>query len=75
MTGDVPGADQIFSKLMEAVRGAKEPAAEFRLANWEFLTGRRKEGLARLEKFAAGAEGTPHRDLGSIARISGGLCL
>ncbi len=67
MTGDVVGADRLFSKAIEAVRAAKEPAAEFRLANWEFLTGRRKEGLARLETFAAATGNSPLRDLGSIA--------
>ncbi|MSV30601.1 MAG: tetratricopeptide repeat protein [Bryobacterales bacterium] len=67
MTGDVMGADQIFSRLMDAARAANDPAAELRLGSWEFDTGRRDKGLARLENFAVAAERSSQRDLSSIA--------
>ncbi len=67
MTGDIVGADQIFSRLMEASRAAKDPAAELRLGTWEFDTGRRDKGLSRLENFAVAAERSSQRDLSSIS--------
>jgi tetratricopeptide (TPR) repeat protein/TolB-like protein len=52
MTGDVGGADSIFNQYLDARRQAKDPSVEFRRAEWEFLSGRRKQAIARMEAFA-----------------------
>jgi Flp pilus assembly protein TadD len=48
MLGDRAGAD---------ARLAKSGAADYQMAQWNFLTGRRKEGLDQMEKLASESEG------------------
>jgi TolB-like protein len=45
MTGDLAGAGALFAKYMQARPDALAP---YRQAQWEYLTGRRREGMARL---------------------------
>ncbi len=52
MTGEVAGADVVFNQYLDARRQAKDPLTEFRRAEWEFLSGRRKQAIARMEAFA-----------------------
>lgn len=52
MTGDVAGADGVFNQYLDARRQAKDPLAEFRRAEWEFLSGRRRQAIVRMEAFA-----------------------
>lgn len=52
MTGDLQGADALLAKhLGSAANG------QFQLAQWEFLTGRGKAGMDRMEKLAQGSNG------------------
>ncbi len=53
MTGDLPGADGLFQKYLSAspsAQPAQRELAVFQQAQWEFLTGRRKAGMQRLEQ-------------------------
>lgn len=50
MTGDLSGADQIFGRF------AKGPSV-YQRAQWEFLTGRRKSALAKIQAEAAQSHG------------------
>jgi tetratricopeptide (TPR) repeat protein len=59
MTGDLSGANALFAKGASA----NDPAAELRLASWEFVSGRRAAGLQRIERFAA----VSRSELASIA--------
>ena len=52
MTGDVGGADGIFNQYLDTRRQVKDPLADFRRAEWEFLSGRRRQAIARMEAFA-----------------------
>jgi tetratricopeptide (TPR) repeat protein len=54
MTGDIAGADGIFNQYLEARHKAGDAIVEYRRAEWEFLSGRRKQAIARLEAFARG---------------------
>lgn len=57
MTGDVGGADGIFRKYLELTPLAQRKAVVFEQAQWEFLTGRRKSGMARVEQMIPTTEG------------------
>ena len=50
MTGDLAGADQIFGRFV------KGPSV-YQRAQWEFLTGRRKSALAKIQAEAAKIQG------------------
>jgi tetratricopeptide (TPR) repeat protein len=50
MVGDLAGADGIFQKYLALAQPSQRQAAGFDQAQWEFLTGRRKSGMARLER-------------------------
>jgi tetratricopeptide (TPR) repeat protein len=51
--GDTAAATQSFERFLELRRKAGDPMTEFRAAQWEYLTGRRKQGIMRLEQAAA----------------------
>jgi tetratricopeptide (TPR) repeat protein len=57
MTGDLSGADGLFDKSL-----AQQPQRDLERAQWEFLTGRRKQAMARVEKLA-----TAPGDAGAVA--------
>jgi tetratricopeptide (TPR) repeat protein len=50
MAGDLAGADASFQKYLALIQPAQRRAAGFELAQWEFLTGRRKSAMDRLEQ-------------------------
>ena len=52
MTGDISGADAVFNRYLDPRRNAGDPVAEYRRAEWEFLSGRRRQAIARLDAFA-----------------------
>ena len=55
MTGDLQGADALFLKHLGPAVSAHKGAG-YQMAQWEFLTGRRRAGMARMEKLAPGVE-------------------
>jgi tetratricopeptide (TPR) repeat protein len=73
MTGDVAGADTISQQYAKAREARHDPLAESYQAEWEWLSGRRKTGYARLAAFARGAEKGPLRD--ASARAYGELAI
>jgi Flp pilus assembly protein TadD len=54
MTGDVGSADALFAKYIGPVKGG---GAAYQMAQWEFLTGRRKAGIAAMEKLVGALDG------------------
>ncbi|HLN04405.1 MAG TPA: hypothetical protein VK335_34270 [Bryobacteraceae bacterium] len=48
-TGDISGADTLFNQYLEARRN--DPLPQLRRAEWEFVTGRRKRAVERLEAY------------------------
>jgi tetratricopeptide (TPR) repeat protein len=53
MLRDMPAAGALFEKYAAARRLAGDPALEFTRAQWEYLSGKRREAIARLEPLAA----------------------
>jgi tetratricopeptide (TPR) repeat protein len=63
MTGDLREADELFAKhLGPNVRGGGA-GVDYRMAQWEYLTGRPKAGMTRMEKVAQ----EPSGDLQALA--------
>jgi len=54
MTGDIGGADTVFNQYLDSRRSARDPLTEYRRAEWEFLSGRRRQAIARLDAFPGG---------------------
>ena len=54
-TGDLRGADTLFNQYLDTRRKANDPVTELRRAEWEFLTGRRKQAVERLEAYSHNA--------------------
>ena len=67
MSGDVAGADTLFQQYIQAREAAKDPVAEYRQAEWSWISGRRKSACQRIEAFARGAENGPLREIASRA--------
>ena len=67
MSGDVAGADTLFQQYIQAREAAKDPVAEYRQAEWSWISGRRKSACQRIEAFARGAESGPLREIASRA--------
>jgi Flp pilus assembly protein TadD len=63
MRGDVAGADQLATRYFEARAAVKDPALEYRRAEWLWLSGRHPEAMARLRAFVDEAAGGPLREL------------
>jgi Flp pilus assembly protein TadD len=57
MTGDLAGADALFAKFLGLAQPAQRATASYQQAQWEFLTGRRKAGMARVEQILAALQG------------------
>jgi hypothetical protein len=55
MTGDLSGANQIFSRYRAERDKVKDSAVPFRSATWQFLTGDQRGGLAAMHQAADGA--------------------
>jgi cytochrome c-type biogenesis protein CcmH/NrfG len=67
MSGDIPGSDALFKQFTDARTAAKDPLADFRKAQWAWITGRRKEGFDRMAAFARNAEQSSARQEASQA--------
>jgi Flp pilus assembly protein TadD len=52
MAGDLQGADALFLKHLGPAATRRSTGGDFQMAQWEFLTGRRKTAMARMEKLA-----------------------
>ena len=58
MMGDLEGADALFTKRLQLsmggqkAMGAQGAGADYQMAQWEVLTGRRAAGITRMEKLA-----------------------
>ena len=65
MSGDISGADTLFKQFAD-VR-AKDPLADFRKAQWAWITGRRKQGFEQMAAFARSAEQSSARQAASQA--------
>jgi tetratricopeptide (TPR) repeat protein len=63
MIGNLREADASFLKHLGSAASNAKGGAGYQLAQWEFLTGRRKAGMARMEKLAPALTG----DLQSLA--------
>jgi tetratricopeptide (TPR) repeat protein len=57
MTGDVPQADQMFTRYLDML--SNDPLRGIRKANWDYFAGRRKQAIEDLKKIAATSPGTP----------------
>jgi hypothetical protein len=55
MQGDPKAADGAFAEFLQARKNAGDSLVEYRQAQWEYLTGRRSEAFARLDRFASSA--------------------
>lgn len=74
MSGDRQAAETSWQKYLEFRRSAGDPLVEYRQAEWEFLTGRRKAAIARLERVAEGPAASLARSQLSIwSLVSGDL--
>jgi tetratricopeptide (TPR) repeat protein len=52
MLGDLPAADAIYQRYLALLQHSQGALAGYQQAQWDFLTGRRKAAIARLEKLA-----------------------
>src|SRR5581483_5204601 len=57
MTGDVAGADAIAQQYFDARTAAKDPMVDYRKAQWQWFSGRRKAACQQMEKLAADPNG------------------
>lgn len=63
MMGDLNGADALFAKHFGQGAPGRNRGADYQMAQWAFLTGRRNAGMSRMENLAAETSG----DLQSLA--------
>lgn len=52
-SGDIAGANRVFDAFLNERKQNRDGLAEFRRAEWLWVTGRRREGVTALENFAA----------------------
>src|SRR5208282_396625 len=50
-TGDISGADTLFNQYLETRRKENDQITELRRAEWEFVTGRHKRAVERVEAY------------------------
>jgi Flp pilus assembly protein TadD len=67
MSGDVTGADGLAKQYLDALTAAKDPVANYRQAEWSWISGRRQAAVQQLAVFAAGAQNGPLREVASRA--------
>ena len=65
MTGDVPGADAILKQYADARAASKDATVPIYLAEWHWISGRRKPAYQELRAFADGAGNGPLKELAS----------
>lgn len=63
MTGDLAGADALMQRYLAQAQGPQRAPAAYEQAQWEYLTGRHRNGVLRLEMISPRLEG----DLASLA--------
>ena len=56
MTGDTSGADALAQQFFDARAAAKDPAVEYRKAQWAWIGGRRKAACEQMAKLAHATE-------------------
>ena len=56
MQGDLKTADAAFAEFLQARKNAGDSLVEYRQAQWEYQTGRHREAVERLDRFAASAQ-------------------
>jgi tetratricopeptide (TPR) repeat protein len=56
MNGDLGKADTLFEKYIANLQGPQRARAAYQLAQWEFVTGRRKAAMAGLERAIEGLD-------------------
>ena len=69
MRGDLQQADALFQRYIGLLQNSQSVLAGYQLAQWEFLTGRRKAAIARLEKLIPSSDATDLRSL-SLCQLS-----
>ena len=57
MAGDLSGSDSLFQKYVGVIEGRDRGRAGYVVAQWQFLTGRRKAAMASLEKLIGSFQG------------------
>jgi tetratricopeptide (TPR) repeat protein len=50
LAGDLPGADKIFERYLTFRAQLKDSTTEWQHAQWEYITGRKDQAVARLQK-------------------------
>jgi tetratricopeptide (TPR) repeat protein len=68
MAGDLREGDALFQKYLASVRSSQQSLTELEQAQWEFLTGRQKAGVARLEKVIPDLD--PDRQVLGLCQLS-----
>jgi len=68
MTGDVTGADALAQQYAGERTAAHDPLADFRRAQWSWISGRRQAACQQMEKLAREAESSAARQAESPAR-------
>jgi tetratricopeptide (TPR) repeat protein len=67
LSGDVAAADALIKPHIDALQAAGDPTVEYRKADWSWISGRRKEGLERLLRWAGAPPPTASKDLAARA--------
>jgi tetratricopeptide (TPR) repeat protein len=67
MSGDTSGADGLATQYADARAAAHDPAVELFRAEWFWTSGRRTEGLRRLQEFARTSEAGGRTELAARA--------
>lgn len=57
MSGDLDGADALLKRYVEERAAIPDSAAQFRQAQWLYMTGRKREAFAAMEKMAGATLG------------------
>jgi Flp pilus assembly protein TadD len=56
MTGDLGGAEGLFRRYLGSTPAARDGLADYRQAQWLYLTGRREMAVARMKRFAVSTQ-------------------
>ncbi len=70
MQGDLNGGDALFGKFLDARGKAGDRWLEFRRAEWDYLTGRRRRAFERLAAWAAAADRLPDERVIALTRLA-----
>jgi len=67
MTGDVSGADALAQQYFDARAAVKDPAVDYRKAQWAWIAGRRKAACAQMQQVAGASETGAARNVAAHA--------